>query len=503
MIRAFQHELVARPSPKQLARVPRRVLAPAIIISGSRRAYAKSTVLNITSYHPAHVGLANHTTWTQRREYASGPSSSNAPESSASINNGEPELPIPPASPTKARKVELRPAPVKHSATSSNPPPPPIPSTSASTSPESQTSSPSEPASASDTSSSPTTSTSTSSANSTAPPSTATSESPFSNPNNPLSSLIPPDSPTARILANAQADLRASESAGILAPPPPNASRVGKLFHQAKELFKFYARGLKMQWTHHKMVRAILARVSEEKKLGGKGEMTRWEAQFIRTHAQDLKKLVPFVLILIIVEEILPLIVIYAPFMLPSTTILPSQAERIYGKREEKKIQTLTTVKWYLERDGLLPATSKEMLSQMDVKTLGNDLAWTICRAFELSDRGPRAMVNRRLAKHLSYLAEDDALLRRESPNANLTRTELRNALSERGQLTDGMTADELRTRLDSWLRDENVRSGAHAALVGGFLQYAVRARIPDTKPTESATKSSESTSDSTTPPKA
>lgn len=87
-------------------------------------------------------------------------------------------------------------------------------------------------------------------------------------------------------------------------------------------------------------------------------------------------RLVPFILVLVIIEEILPLIVIYAPFMLPSTTILPSQAERIYEKREEKKRQALTQAKWYAENEKIDPSA----LSRLSVKELTNDLAWTVCR---------------------------------------------------------------------------------------------------------------------------
>jgi LETM1 and EF-hand domain-containing protein 1 len=186
-------------------------------------------------------------------------------------------------------------------------------------------------------------------------------------------------------------------------------------------------------------------------------------------------RLVPFVLILFILEEILPLIVIYAPSMLPSTTILPSQADRIYLKREEKKVEAISTVKWYAEREKL----NSSSLSTVGVKGLNDDLAWTMCRfvvvilfvrslvysvygrnperfplcdldlrpslltrllafgcacrAFELSDHGPRFLVNHRLSKHLAYLAHDDSLLLREDSGARLTIAELRVALSERG----------------------------------------------------------------------
>lgn len=54
-------------------------------------------------------------------------------------------------------------------------------------------------------------------------------------------------------------------------------------------------------------------------------------------------------------------------------------------------------------------------------------------RALGISDRGPRSMVNNRIAKHLKYIAEDDSLLSREGSGSGLSVVELRNALGERG----------------------------------------------------------------------
>ena len=48
-------------------------------------------------------------------------------------------------------------------------------------------------------------------------------------------------------------------------------------------------------------------------------------------------RLIPFLLIVIIAEEVIPLVVIYAPFLLPSTCLLPSQKERIDAKKREKQ----------------------------------------------------------------------------------------------------------------------------------------------------------------------
>jgi LETM1 and EF-hand domain-containing protein 1 len=106
-------------------------------------------------------------------------------------------------------------------------------------------------------------------------------------------------------------------------------------------------------FTHRKQANAIQARV----KAGGE-PLSRWESRFIRTNKGDLARyqslsasishfhsyshhsrlrLVPFVAIVLLLEEVIPLIVLYAPGMLPSTCILASQRERIDAKRREKQ----------------------------------------------------------------------------------------------------------------------------------------------------------------------
>jgi hypothetical protein len=49
-------------------------------------------------------------------------------------------------------------------------------------------------------------------------------------------------------------------------------------------------------------------------------------------------RVVPFIFIALLLEEVIPLIAIYAPFMLPSTCVLPSQRDRIEAKKTEKAI---------------------------------------------------------------------------------------------------------------------------------------------------------------------
>ncbi len=49
-------------------------------------------------------------------------------------------------------------------------------------------------------------------------------------------------------------------------------------------------------------------------------------------------------LIIIVIEEIIPLVVLYTPFLLPSTCILPSQKERIDGKKRVKQQEYATSM---------------------------------------------------------------------------------------------------------------------------------------------------------------
>jgi len=49
-----------------------------------------------------------------------------------------------------------------------------------------------------------------------------------------------------------------------------------------------------------------------------------------------VQRVIPFVVIALLLEEVIPIIAIYAPSLLPSTCILPSQQERIQQKKSQK-----------------------------------------------------------------------------------------------------------------------------------------------------------------------
>lgn len=79
----------------------------------------------------------------------------------------------------------------------------------------------------------------------------------------------------------------------------------------------------------------------------------------------SIHRVIPFVIIALILEEAIPLIAIYAPFMLPSTCILPSQQQRIEEQRAEKAKAFATQYKYLYSQlkktenpEGFLPLQS-------------------------------------------------------------------------------------------------------------------------------------------------
>lgn len=242
----------------------------------------------------------------------------------------------------------------------------------------------------------------------------------------------------------AKQDVQSATAHGILVPPPADASWIRKLIHQGKELFKFYWNGLKLINSNRQLSKEI------ERRVRVKGiPMTRWETVFVRTNKQDLVKLIPFLLILLILEEALPLFVLYAPFLLPSTCLLVSQRNRIITQRATKQYN--------------LVSSSSELLHRV-AKAQGCNLK-VICGIFSLSTFGPAPLLKRRLTSHLQHIRDDDALLLQEASNepshipSNLSRDEILQVLADRGFVTTAADPSYAGQCLD-WYFSQPLRTG-------------------------------------------
>ena len=142
----------------------------------------------------------------------------------------------------------------------------------------------------------------------------------------------------------------------------------------------------------------------------------------------------------------------YAPFILPSTCILPAQKERIEHKLRAKQQAFAAESRDTFERILALGTSSagadvKHLLDGPSIAAvsgyvtfLGNislsSFLLTVLpsnRILGHSNYSVNFLRTRKIRKHLSAVAEDDALLIRETRGSRLTPSEIAEALSERG----------------------------------------------------------------------
>jgi len=262
----------------------------------------------------------------------------------------------------------------------------------------------------------------------------------------------------------AKRDIEQAEAHGILTPPPPNANWFRRTMHKGIQLAKFYFRGVKLIFIRRREISEIRARIR-----AGGAPLTREEFRFIQTQKDDVNKVIPFIIIALLLEEVIPLIAIYAPSFLPSTCILPSQQERIQEKKSQKALGfALNYSSLFLELrskenpDGHLPI---EAIRSKDAPT-------AICGLLGLSTIGIDALRIHRIRHRLKFLDEDDRLLLHSSPK--LSEKELIEALEERGLVGRDINSLKYKeAKLKWWLN--NIQSSDPANIHARRLSLMVR----------------------------
>ncbi|RKP11756.1 hypothetical protein BJ684DRAFT_12495, partial [Piptocephalis cylindrospora] len=139
------------------------------------------------------------------------------------------------------------------------------------------------------------------------------------------------------------------------------------------------------------------------------------------TRAQaDFRKLFPFLTVLVILPESIPFLLLFAPGLVPSTCILPSQNEtrvkKIHARRNamsEAAATSLAITDHGMTPDMFLDAQKLAKLaadqgSSLELTHLADEHISAFCRFLGLSDFGGRALALPRLQKHFLYLKQDD-----------------------------------------------------------------------------------------------
>ncbi|KAF5351981.1 hypothetical protein D9756_007385 [Leucocoprinus leucothites] len=248
--------------------------------------------------------------------------------------------------------------------------------------------------------------------------------------------------PLNEVKETAKRDIEEAEAHGILTPAPPNANWFQRTLHKAIQLAKFYFRGVKLIFVRRGEIASIRARI----KAGG-SPLTRSEFRFIQTQKDDVNKVIPFIIIALLLEEVIPIIAIYAPSFLPSTCILPSQQARIQEKKYQKAVGF--AIKHSPLFSELRSKESPENYLPIDA-IRHNNAPTVICGLLGLSTLGFDALRIHRIRRRLDFLAEDDRLLLQDKPD--LSEKELTEALEERGLVGLSLSPKAKEAKLKWWL---------------------------------------------------
>ncbi|KAL1743129.1 hypothetical protein HDZ31DRAFT_83628 [Schizophyllum fasciatum] len=246
------------------------------------------------------------------------------------------------------------------------------------------------------------------------------------------------------------ADLQEAYVHGVFKPPPPDASTMGKWWHTIVQYTKFYYNGVKMVVTRTPQAREIRARL---KGTAPGPAPTRAEVRLLALHEQDVKKMVPFITLVIIAEELIPLVAIWAPWMLPSTCVLPTQRARIIEERHRAAVEgSLRSGPAFAQlraaAEGDPPRVKLSALSSLNRQALKD-----LCRILHASLFFPR----RHIEQRLRAVAADDELLIKEilpSKRVRLSDDEVAEALAERGIPHEGLPRKQQERLLLQWLED-------------------------------------------------
>ena len=199
------------------------------------------------------------------------------------------------------------------------------------------------------------------------------------------------------------------------------------------------------------------SRQAELRYLGGRTDSYEHIAKMLESEAfhrpngflsEFMVRLAPFLIIVVLLEEVIPLIAIYAPFMLPSTCILPSQRERIENAKRSKQAAYVANNRQLFRH----LATAESGHLPLGLLRGNPSLAEVVCgciflrswslscvlimhwhRALRLPTWGPNAMRIWRIRRYLLHISEDDELLIKEDMSAKLSPIEITEALLERG----------------------------------------------------------------------
>ncbi|ORX88707.1 LETM1-domain-containing protein [Basidiobolus meristosporus CBS 931.73] len=226
-------------------------------------------------------------------------------------------------------------------------------------------------------------------------------------------------------------------------------------WEKMKELARFYKNGLKQVWVNNEKTKLLKIRQSQGYQL------TRKEFQLVSKAPRDFRKLIPFGMLALVLPEVIPLIIGFAPRFVPSTCVTASQLEKQRNKVNEKRaVITRNVLKSSVQNQiklkdfkdmSKVAQLAKKFPGDFDLANINRNWLKGYCRYMGLSEIGTRKMLENRLKKHFEYLTIDDKLIQKEGVES-LTFEELQAANEERGMRGVDLPPVQLRRSLEDWI---------------------------------------------------
>ncbi|KAI1298779.1 hypothetical protein EDD11_006749 [Mortierella claussenii] len=261
---------------------------------------------------------------------------------------------------------------------------------------------------------------------------------------------------TGSVAPESSISAASAESTPAIAPATGIIGKAKGYLRKGKEIVIQCKDGVKLLWVNKKIVKDLKRAQKEEGH-----QLTRREFQLIHKTEIDLKRLVPFGLVFLLATEYIPLIIIFAPQLIPTTCVTPSQLEgrrkKIHEKRSVMTEKLIRLNRREINKEALASYNSfmtiaKKYGEGFDYQLIDREHLASFCKFMGLSGFGPRFMLQKRLNKHMLYLKEDDTLLQKDGIDT-LTFSELQLANEERGMRSLEVSKEHLEKSLAYWLK--------------------------------------------------
>ncbi|KAJ3386690.1 hypothetical protein HDU92_002341 [Lobulomyces angularis] len=232
-------------------------------------------------------------------------------------------------------------------------------------------------------------------------------------------------------------------------------------FHKMKSQFKIYFEGAKLL----RIEAAQAAKIAQSKKFE---DFTRKDFLLVQRSKDDVKKLIPFFFLLLLLPEAIPFVIIYNPGFIPSTCwskeqILDRRANNDKRRLELGKlilesfeIGTVVKVanispKQFLDSDFY----QRLIISQrqyFDVNKFDTNQLAFFSKFMGLYHKGPRYFTKRRLNKILEFIRNDDKFILKEGGVEKLELCEIQDACEKRGIPITSRPAGHYTKDLKDWV---------------------------------------------------